>query len=194
MKKVFHITTAIHNSRYSYRMGVYKIKLNNPIWLTDKDEIIITETIADIIEQDKLNISAYNICGDHIHMVITCEEEELAKIIGKIKAITGRKCNRERGVTEEASTYLQQGDRIPLPSGTGANTKIRHNPFWTQKFGKTEITSEKQLYNTIEYIQNNRLKHKLEDNEGLETLIERIDANSCNASRLNKGIGSPCPI
>ena len=52
--------------------------------------------------------------------------------------------------------------------------KIRHNPFWTQKFGKTEITSEKQLQNTIEYIQNNREKHELEVNEGLELFIQRI--------------------
>jgi len=179
MIKTFHITTAIHNSRYSNRMGFYKIRLNNSIWMTDKDEIIITETIADIVQQDQLDMSAYNICGDHIHMVLTCEEEMLTKIIGKIKAITGRKCNRARGITEEAISHLQQGetqqgDPIPLSGSTGANEKQQYIPFWSQKFGKTEITSGIQLQNTMEYIVNNRLKHKLEKNEGLESLIERI--------------------
>ena len=198
MIKTFHITTAIHNSRYSYRMGVYKIKLNNPIWLTDKDEIIITETFANIVEEDKLKILAYNICGDHIHMIITCEETKLSQIIGKIKAKSGRRCNIERGITIPSKTqrrdttrgYIPLSGKLPVcpgPSLAKASEshikpdKIRHNPFWTQKFGKVEITSEKQLHNTIEYIQNNREKHELEANEELELLIQRIVCSYDNA-------------
>ncbi|MDA3837727.1 MAG: transposase [Candidatus Delongbacteria bacterium] len=113
MIKTYHITTAIHNSRYSERMGVYKITLNNPIWLTSKDEIIITEAIAMIVEDDKLKILAYNICGDHMHMVITCEENKLSQIIGKIKAVSGRKCNIERGTTVPEKKDSTRG-YIPL--------------------------------------------------------------------------------
>jgi len=103
IKETWHITTATHNSRYSQRMLDNHVKLGEPVWLTENEEINITETISEIIEEDKLNIPAYNICGDHLHMILVCEEDELPKIVGKIKAVSTRKHNIEKGITVPAT-------------------------------------------------------------------------------------------
>ncbi len=121
-KKAYHITTATHDSRTSQRMIDHKVRLlrdngKRPkaegIWLEEEDEIKIAQTVATIIEEDKLNVMAFNICGDHLHLLLVCNEEEVTKIVGKIKAITAKIHNREKGITvkvqEEISTS-KRGD------------------------------------------------------------------------------------
>jgi REP element-mobilizing transposase RayT/type I restriction-modification system DNA methylase subunit len=169
-KKAFHITTATHDSRTSQRMVDYKVRelrdsgLNpkaQPIWLEPEDEILITNTIAEIIKEDELNVMAYNICGDHIHLLLVCEEEEVTKIVGKIKGKTSRMYHSNKGI----NPLVQKGEEKSVP-------------LWTQKFGCKEIEDEKQLWNTVEYIQNNRIKHDLpplrdSNNKGINPLVER---------------------
>ncbi len=50
--------------------------------------------------------------------------------------------------------------------------KEKHVSLWTQKFGCKEIVDEKQLWNTVEYIQNNRAKHGLAVVDGLDAVVE----------------------
>lgn len=76
-KRAWHVTCATHNSRYSQRMFDNYVKLGTPVWLSEKEELIVTETIAEIAAKDKLNILAYNICGDHMHILLVCEKAEL---------------------------------------------------------------------------------------------------------------------
>ena len=103
-KKAWHITCATHNSRYSQRMFDNYVKLGNPVWLSEKEELIVTEIIAKIAEKDELNILAYNICGDHMHILLVCEEGKLPKIMQKIKSMSARACN------------IAMGRTIPSPS------------------------------------------------------------------------------
>ncbi|MDO9275998.1 MAG: N-6 DNA methylase, partial [Lutibacter sp.] len=71
-KKAFHITTAVHDSRTSQRMIDFKVREKrdlgtNPYpnisYFTEDDEFIITQTIANIVKEDSLNVLAYNICA-----------------------------------------------------------------------------------------------------------------------------------
>ena len=57
------------------------VQVGDPVWLSEKEEIIVTETIAKIVIEDQLNVLAYNICGDHMHMVLVCEDGELPTIV-----------------------------------------------------------------------------------------------------------------
>jgi REP element-mobilizing transposase RayT len=98
-KKAWHITTATHNSRYSQRMFDNYVKRGEPVWLGEKEELIVTETIANIAINDQLNIAAYNVCGDHVHMILVCEDTEVPKIVGKIKSMSARACNIAMGRT-----------------------------------------------------------------------------------------------
>ena len=172
-KKPFHITTAIHDSRTSQRMIDYKVRENRALGtmpepqiipLTEDEETIIVEKIAEIVTKDNLSVMAFNVCKDHMHLVLVCEEEEVSKIVQKIKAITARAVNIHRGVTitkqeqitmEHAPLSLEK--HAPLPTERGE----KQNSLWTQKFGCKEILDDNQLWNTIEYVKNNREKHEL---------------------------------
>ncbi len=192
-KKAWHITTATHNSRYSQRMFDNHVKLGEPVWLSEKEEIIVSETIAEIAEEDKLNIIAYNICGDHAHILLVCTEEELPKIVQKIKSMSARACNIAMGRTtpEQAPVHSAEipgstGEHAPqnladttgttpeqapvygaeTTGSTGEHAPLRGKTqfhLWAAKFDKKEITSNEQMANTIEYIANNREKHHLPD-------------------------------
>ena len=102
-KEAWHITSATHNSRYSQRMFDNHVKPGEAVWIEEKDEILVTQTIADIVKEDNLNVIEYNICGDHMHLLLVCEKEEVPLIAGKIKAVSGRKYNIENGITIAAA-------------------------------------------------------------------------------------------
>lgn len=168
-KRAWHITCATHNSRYSQRMFDNFVKLGEPVWLSEKEEEIVSQILAEIAEKDKLNIPAYNVCGDHIHLVLVCEEEELSPIVQKIKSMTARACNIAMGRTlprEHAPVSSPAAPAIPaIPEDNLPTRGTAQAHLWTQKFGNNEITSEEQLLNTIEYIRNNRIKHGLPELE-----------------------------
>jgi type I restriction-modification system DNA methylase subunit/REP element-mobilizing transposase RayT len=194
-KKAWHVTTATHNSRYSQRMFENHVTLGDPVWLTSEEERIVTQTIAEIVAKDSLNVLAYNICGDHMHLLLVCEEEELPAIVGKLKSMSARAANIAMGRTRvhapsAESTLSLSG--VPSADSTDAQEPAPASEYsngesamewvnddgdsggygfrgttqahlWTQKFGRKLITSDEQLWNTIEYIRNNRAKHGLPD-------------------------------
>jgi len=180
VKKAWHITTATHNSRYSQRMFDNYVKLGEAVWLSEKEELIVSEILAEIIKTDKLNIPAYNICGDHLHMILVCEEDEMPKIVGKIKAMTARACNIAMGRTIPTTTR----GHAPL-SDTDTNRKRGETQvsLWTQKFGKKKITDNEQYSNTLNYIRNNRIKHELPENKKLQKIIDSFVCTTKHAFR-----------
>jgi type I restriction-modification system DNA methylase subunit/REP element-mobilizing transposase RayT len=103
--KIYHITTAIHDSRTSARMKRYKVREKremgtnpypNVIYFTPEDDLLITQTIAEIVQEDQLKLLAYNICADHIHLLLACELDEIPSIMQKMKSITAKKVNEIR--------------------------------------------------------------------------------------------------
>ena len=186
-KRPWHITTAVHDSRTSERMIEYDVRqlrdhgtrpYPEPMLLSTEEEIIITETVAKIVEEDKLNVLAYNICFDHMHILLVCEEKEVPKIVGKIKSMTARAVNIAMGRTVPTMVSTTKG-----PVGTTAVATAGHDPLtlpddtlpdeelpkqgitqcslWGRKFGNTYINSDEHLYNAIEYIRTNREHHGL---------------------------------
>ncbi|MBT7469947.1 MAG: N-6 DNA methylase, partial [Candidatus Cloacimonetes bacterium] len=197
-KKAWHITTALHNSRYSQRMLDYNVITDDVVLLTEEDEIFITSAIATIIKEDNLNIPAYNICTDHLHFIIVCEEENLTKIVGKIKAVSARKYNIEKGITVplvNAEPTRRQIDAEPTKGHVDAELtrghvplskeeKKKYNSLWTQKFGRKEILTDEQLNNTINYIYDNRKKHNFPNNKQLQKIINKITCTVGHAFRF----------
>jgi len=177
-KRAWHITTATHNSRYSQRMFDNHISLGKAVWLSEKEELIVAQTIADIAGSDELNILAYNICGDHFHLLLVCEEDEVPKIVQKIKSVSARACNIAMG-----RTVSETREPAPSPSASiSSREKGEHAPqrgktqahLWTQKFGCKKVTSDQQQENTINYIKNNRNKHQLPENKELQSIIPKM--------------------
>ncbi len=108
-KFAFHITTSLHDSRTSPRMLEFKVRERrfdgskpnaevNP--LTKEEEELIATTVSEIAKEDDLNIAAFNLCRDHMHILLVCEEGEISSIMQKIKAKTARAVNILRGITK----------------------------------------------------------------------------------------------
>jgi REP element-mobilizing transposase RayT len=179
VKRAWHVTCATHNSRYSQRMFDNYVKLGEPVWLSAKEEIIVTETIAEIVAKDGLNVLAYNICGDHMHLLLVCEDEELPRIVQKIKSMSARAANIAMGRTREQAPSMSESD-MEWVSDDGDSTGYRGTTqahLWTQKFGRNPIRSDEQLWNTIAYIRNNRAKHGLPDggNDGACSIASSVE-------------------
>ena len=182
-KHAYHITTALHDSRTSKRMLDHKVRekrdggtnpLPNHEKLTAEEEVLIAEEVLGIVKEDKLKILAFNVCADHIHILLVCEEEDVPKILQKIKAKTARTVNIHKGITipstkEPAPLPSQKEQSAPLPQ-----RGKKQNSLWTQKYGCRPITDETQLHNTINYIQHNRGKHNLPESQTLNKLIDNL--------------------
>ncbi|MBM2815981.1 MAG: fused endonuclease-methyltransferase [Ignavibacteria bacterium] len=177
----YHITWVTYNSRISERMKNYENiikfqRLNKgmntylpPRILNIDEEIKITKIISDIINEDKLRITAYNICEDHIHLVLVCKENERNTIVQKLKAVSARKLNIELGIT---SVQEQTREHAPLfKNGERGNTQ---NHLWAQKYHCNTINSDDEMYNIMNYIFNNRIKHELTENKELESIIQNM--------------------
>ena len=195
-KRAFHVVCETHDSRTSQRMIDYQVRLKRdhgtrpkaePIWLEKEDEVLVAKIASEIIQEDKLNVMAFNICGDHMHMVLVCDEEEVDQIVGKVKGKISRLYNKQKGITTDYKGITTDYKGIttdykgittdykgvttdykgmnPLVKG-----KKKYNSLWGQKFSAKPITSEDQLWNTLNYIRHNRAKHKLPENKELDSI------------------------
>jgi REP element-mobilizing transposase RayT len=111
------------------------------IRLDEKSEIKITEIIIGIIREKDYTVYAYNICRDHVHILIECEENNVSNMIRQIKGKS----------SQFYKEYLG---------------KAAHDPFhfWAQKSNKWLMKSDDQLRNTAGY-------HGLPENKGLQPLV-----------------------
>ncbi|WP_299669512.1 transposase [uncultured Polaribacter sp.] len=177
-KKVYHITTAIHDSRTSSRMIKYQVRERremgtnpypNIFYFTEDEELLVTQIISKIVKEDNLQLLAYNICSDHIHLLLSCDIDEVSKIMQKIKGRTSFLLNKEK------ENQKHKGFK-PLVED---KKKQKQKPIWQQKYSAPkEITSVKQLENTIKYIQTNRSKHQLPPHK--DNLQNIIDGMCCS--------------
>jgi type I restriction-modification system DNA methylase subunit/REP element-mobilizing transposase RayT len=147
-KKAFHVTWVTHNARTSQRMIDYKVKKGEPFWLDEKLEIFITKEIAMIVKEDELNVLAYNICEDHVHMLLVCEPEELSNIVRKLKGRSSQRLKEHLEVPKDEKFHL-----------------------WAQKFDRKPVEDEEGLETVRNYIIRNREKHNLPPNKGLQPLV-----------------------
>ncbi len=155
-KKVHHITWVTHNSRTSQRMIDHKVKKGDAVWLDENAELEITRIIKNIVVENDFNVLNYNICGDHIHILLVCEDDELSNIVRKLKGKSSQKYKEYLKIPKEEKFTL-----------------------WAQKYNNSFIKTDEKLYATIEYISNNRIKHELPMtdavwNKGLQPLVQQL--------------------
>ena len=163
-KKAFHLVFTTHNSRVSQRMIEHNVKKGPALELDLEHEIELTTIFKQIIFENKYDCLAYNICKDHVHIIIVCEEEELNNIA---KVLKGK------------SSYLYQFNGFK-PIG---------EPLWSQKFFFAQldeliwsdvspkpgyIATDSYLENAISYIKTNRFKHSLQESAQLKAIIKKF--------------------
>jgi REP element-mobilizing transposase RayT len=148
---IYHVTWVTHNSRVSQRMIDYHVKKETGIRLDEKAEVKITEIIGGIIRDKNYAVYAYNICLDHVHMLIECEDNTVSNVVRQIKGKSAQLYKEYLGQNMSDSFHL-----------------------WGQKFNKWLITSDDEFCRTMEYIVHNRRKHGLSENKGLQPLAQQF--------------------
>ncbi|HLF47082.1 MAG TPA: TaqI-like C-terminal specificity domain-containing protein [Chitinophagaceae bacterium] len=148
-KQPFHITFVTHYSRRNERMNKYRVPQKEGFWMNEEAELLITGYIKDVVIENNFKVLAYNICGDHIHMMIVAEETELPEIMRKIKGKTSQRFKEHLQVPKEEEFHL-----------------------WAQKYNTTWLNTAEHYNNAIAYIENNRSKHELPINKGLQPLVQ----------------------
>ena len=156
----FLITWVTFHSRISKRAAELRIKQSEGIFLAEEEEVIITKIIKDIIAKEQIKVLAYNICGDHVHVIIVCKDKELSKIVQQLKGISSRLFYE--------SPFLNKGFKPLVQKEEGCNH------LWAQKFNTSFICNEKQLSTAIEYVNSNRKKHNLSENKILPAIIRKM--------------------
>ncbi len=183
-KKAWHVTWVTHDTRTSERMIRYRVRrpratgelhIDRSIYLDNDDALKVAEILEKIISEDQYNCLEFNICSDHVHIILVCEEEELSNIVRKLKGKSAQLFKEHLGIQKDETFNL-----------------------WAQKFDRREVDSEKYLKNVEGYIHNNREKHNLPDiHKGLQPLVDRMICSHDHAFRTEyKGgfdvvIGNP---
>jgi REP element-mobilizing transposase RayT len=165
-----HVVFTLKNSRYYYQ----KIKRINPKgyiastlpYFNDKEEDAIIEVLCNVAGELKLELIAFNFCGDHVHCIICSERESLSKMMLLWKGKTSYNFNRSINLSSKGSSAIINST---YPQG-----------LWAKSFYQKVIRNETELSNVINYIVNNRMKH------GLKPLSRKSSELIRNIIRHNK--------
>ena len=84
-KTHFHIVLTTHNSRISARMRSRGIRPGPKIALGLDEGIYISSVIGVVLTENKVRCLAYNICGDHVHLLIWEIPERISQIVKLVK-------------------------------------------------------------------------------------------------------------
>lgn len=201
-KKAYHLVFTTHNSRISARMKQYKIVPGKPAELSLPQEIQLAYIFAEIVKNYNLEITAFNICKDHIHILLVCAEDELYDQVRMMKSISSKKLNewmntdvlttKKDDTTEHPNTSmgldpLQYARLQEALKNSGSYFPAEHNNhLWSQKFFSVDTKSWQWIQdidsgfpyvathftNAIDYIQGNRDKHQLPKSKELESIIK----------------------
>jgi len=148
-------------------MMEYRIVPGESVRLDEDAELVITGIIAGIVSglpdtteqgaaapcaqtapRSMCRVYAYNICKNHVHMLIECENKRLPEIVRLIKGKSSQLYKEHPGIQSQHKFHL-----------------------WAQKYNRRVIQSDNQFNNTVRYIINNRIKHGLPENRGLQPLV-----------------------
>lgn len=187
-KFAYHLTTAIHDSRTSQRMIDYRARerrfngkkpLPDVNYMSSKIEELIAITVSEIVSEEKLNIAAFNLCRDHMHILLVCAEDEVPKIMHKIKGRTARVCNKWIALNNDnlqniGNPLIKGINPLDALDDKRNTTKLKDGstPFWTQKYGCNPIKTSEHYWNTVNYIEKNKVKHNLPNNPKLQAIIQ----------------------
>ena len=162
-KQAFHVVLTTHNSRTSQRMSNYNVKTGTPIELNLKQAIKLTQIIGDIIKEQGYHCLAYNVCKDHVHLILVSDAIDLSKQVKRIKSVSSRlmgipapmepvplseNTTSEQDHLEGVTPLSEPAPTKPVPlsenttseqvhleqGGTHKKGNKYYTPFWSQKF------------------------------------------------------------
>ena len=171
-KKAYHLVFTAHNSRISERMKRYGIVPEKPAELSLPQEIMLAKIFSEIVKKYDLEVLAWNVCKDHVHLLLVCTEEDLYHQVRMMKSISSKKLNDWMGVPMEQNIHIPMG-LDPLPDNDARlrealeekallQDKLKeqaledadsyfpaehNNHFWSQKFFSVDTQSWQWISN-----------------------------------------------
>ena len=112
------------------------------------EQVAVAQSIRNTIREHSLDVAAFTVCEDHVHVLLACEGTRLQSSVKLLKGCSARFV-RSRYPDSHATT--------------------KH--LWGKHFYALEIDSPRYLENVIRYIHGNRERHGLPYNEELEGLL-----------------------
>ena len=162
-KEVYLITWVTHYSRRSERMDIFRVPYGEGVELTMEDEILIMKSLVAVIKSDQLKILAINICGDHVHVVMVCRQDQRNVIVARMKGKSAYEYNQFK--------WCNRGGN-PHVDGSYHDGTIAH--LWARKYHHKSLDSDEAVVNAIEYVRNNRIRHNLPNHPTLTILVESV--------------------
>lgn len=144
--ETYMITRVTHNTRVSERMVTHGVQTGEPVIMDATMECAIARHLNTIIEEEQIRVLTYNICKDHVHMLIVCSEDERDNIVKTLKGKSTHLYKKQYGITQK--------------------TNLR-----AQKYHRQIAKDEEARQAMWSYITDNRLKHDLPMNKGLQPLV-----------------------
>ena len=133
----------------------YKVAKGPPVHLVLHEEIKLTRIIKFIVLKYEIDVLSYNICKDHVHLLLSCTEENVPIFARIIKSISSKKFSPGKTLWSQ-KFFGVNCDTFEFITWSGYNYLSWNTSYFT---------------NTVAYIQNNRNKHRLVDDDVLRDLI-----------------------
>jgi len=153
--EAFHVVFTTHNSRISHRMAKLGIIPSNPVELNLAEEIVLTQIFHQIVKEKDYKILAFNICKDHTHLIIVCENDELNHIVKTLKGKSAYEFNKWKrtnhtpkpsngfqpiAVEDDANGLKPVGDYGNNSVGdNGNNPNEQDGHLWSQKYFRANL-------------------------------------------------------
>lgn len=136
--KLFSITWRTYNSYYREEDLSITLKGQDPVLLNLDERNLIADILAERIRMKKYRALVLNVLQDHVHLLLSAEENEVAKIIDDLKGYSS--CIFHR-VLKNYPDHLHK--------------------LWARKFKTDFIEDNLKAKKVIEEIKNNHMKHSI---------------------------------
>jgi len=143
MRKNLFITWVTHNSRYSEKMSMLKIKREEWYFLDVEDRILIYNLVFEKLNDLWIKNFTLNVLSDHVHLVFMYEDNDLSEFIRKLKWAVSFKFLREKWFSK--------------------SWDWRANKLWSRWFSETYLDNDEHIEKAIKYTLENHNKHKIEN-------------------------------
>lgn len=123
-----------------------------PIYLTDDERLLVAECIVNEIKKLGVKLLAASILPDHVHLVIADMGVNTEKIVKQIKSVSALEVNRRFKSSVPGEGYQQS--------------------LWSKSFNLSFLDDDDHLFNAIEYVNNNYIKHS---DKWTDTISQKIN-------------------
>ncbi|MGB4270293.1 MAG: Eco57I restriction-modification methylase domain-containing protein, partial [Spirochaetota bacterium] len=185
--QVYNITWVTHNSRRLQHYEESNTEGLEPVLLDYEGRCYVAKLLADRIKEKGYIVVTYNVLDDHVHVLLVCNDNEVSKIVGDLKGYSSYMYGKNTGThgTTHGTTHgLTRGLVIRgLVAHENTHKAERNYPdgtiskLWAKGYNVKNITTDEHWRNSIEYINNNHLKHELPqiDKEIISSALTNLD-------------------